>query len=131
MSRKLTEPGHSTTYKISCAPSEDSFATFTEYFVGSQEIQSVFTRTAKTLIRLCECVADLSFRWAHMQSCRKCRAPVQWYFTRREGEIETRRGMPSNRVFFFHFKKTIDNVSLKELRQTHLGNEMLTYDVTH
>ena len=32
---------------------------------------------AKTLIRLYEAQADLSFRCAHMQSCRKCCAPAQ------------------------------------------------------
>ena len=77
-------PEQSISYKIACAPSKDSDQpahqhSLIKVFAG----QSIGSQGSKAIQRALwsDCAdtqADLSLRWVHMQSCRKCFAPVHF-----------------------------------------------------
>ena len=91
-SEKIFEPGDRISYKIVCAPSDDSdqpvhsrslIRVFAGHSVGSQgsKVSSGGQRTEWS-----DCAdgqADLCLRMSHMQSCKKCNGPahLSWYPT--------------------------------------------------
>ena len=80
------EPEHSLFYKIACAPSEDSdqpayLRSITRLFAVCLKTHLFLGYPQGALRRLCsnctDAQADLSLRWAHIQSCRGCCVPAQ------------------------------------------------------
>ena len=79
------EPGHSIYYRIACAPSEDSdqpahlrrlIRVFAGHPVGNQGFKAHSSGQRRLGSASVNAQADLSFRWALMQSCRKCCFPA-------------------------------------------------------
>ena len=74
----LYELDHSISYKIACAPTKTDQSD-QSLLCPSEDVldpRLPVEGYAKILIRLRGWQADLSFRWAHMQSCRKCCVPA-------------------------------------------------------
>ena len=76
-------PGNSIYYKIACSPSQDSarpahprsvIRVFEGHWIGSYQSKASQWRLWSACA---DAQADLSLRWAHIQSCRKCRAPTR------------------------------------------------------
>ena len=72
---KVNQPGHSISYKIACAPSEDSdqhvhprslIRVFAGYPVGRQGSKVSSSRQRRLRSDCADAQADLSLRWAHM-----------------------------------------------------------------
>ena len=80
MTLYLFEPGHNISYKTACAPSENGYQParprrlIIVLITPDDALDSWLLREcpAKTLISLC---------LAHMQSCRKCCAPVHLFYS--------------------------------------------------
>ena len=79
----LREVYYDKTNKTACAPSEDSdqpghppslIRVFRSALNGKLRTQLFFMWTAKTLIRLGRCLADLSLFWGHRSFCWFCHA---------------------------------------------------------
>ena len=79
------ESGHNIFYKIACAPIDDSgkpahpcslIRVFARQSLGSQGSQPSSGGQRRLLSDCADAQADLSLRWAHMQSCRKCYVPA-------------------------------------------------------
>ena len=85
-SATISDPGQSISYRAACASSEDSDQPAHQrrlIWVFSVRLKtlSILGNAQSTLRRLwsdCGCAGWSESSWAHMQSCRKCCAPVQF-----------------------------------------------------